>query len=292
MRITVLFAALLAVVVFGGSPVAAKFAVHSMPALDVALLRTVIGGLVAIPVALALRIGFPAQPAQRTLILVSGFCGYVGFPVLFTFGILLTTANHGSMILATLPIFTGAIAMTWDRVRPARRWWLGSVVSLAGALLLVYEPSSTANTASIKGDLLVLLGNVFASTGYVAGGRLQRSGYSAMGTAFWGVAVFAMILLLPAIVLVDASVVRSASVVSLWGLAYLAIGVTIVGYILWYWALGTGGIARVGLIQFLQPVSGVLLAFLLLGERLDGQFLFASTLILAGVWIAISKPNP
>jgi len=133
-----------------------------------------------------------------------------------------------------------------------------------------------------------LLGNGFAATGYVAGGRLQRSGYSAMGTAFWGVAIFALLLALPAVIIVDSTTIVAASTWSLAGLGYLAIGVTIVGYILWYWALGTGGIARVGLIQFVQPVSGVLLAWLLLGETLGGQFLIASALIFLGVWVAIS----
>ena len=69
--------------------------------------------------------------------------------------------------------------------------------------------------------------------------------------------------------------------------AYLAVGVTIVGYIMWYWALGKGGIERIGLIQFLQPVSGVILALLLLGERFTVLFVVASVLILIGVWLAI-----
>ena len=56
---------------------------------------------------------------------------------------------------------------------------------------------------------------------------------------------------------------------------------------LWYWALGRGGIARVGLIQFLQPVSGVILAALLLGERISLSFLLASVLVLFGVWLAL-----
>jgi drug/metabolite transporter (DMT)-like permease len=65
------------------------------------------------------------------------------------------------------------------------------------------------------------------------------------------------------------------------------VGVTIVGYVCWYWALGNGGIERVGLFQFLQPISGVILAWLLLGELIDGVFLAASALILCGVWIAL-----
>jgi drug/metabolite transporter (DMT)-like permease len=65
-----------------------------------------------------------------------------------------------------------------------------------------------------------------------------------------------------------------------------AIGVTIVAYILWYWALGTGGIAQVGLFQFLQPVSGVILAWLILAENLSLIFILASSIIMFGVVLA------
>jgi drug/metabolite transporter (DMT)-like permease len=61
---------------------------------------------------------------------------------------------------------------------------------------------------------------------------------------------------------------------------------TIVGYIGWYWALAAGGIARIGTIQFFQPVSGLLLASIVLGERFTLSLLVASVIILTGVAIA------
>jgi len=287
MPVNVLLAALIAVVIFGASPVAAKIAVSTIPAMDVALLRTVIGGLVALPMALMLGIRFPQSRQQRWLLVISGFCGFVGFPILFTLGVLITSANHGSMILAALPVFTGAIAMAWDRVRPAGRWWLGCAIALGGEVILISSVTTGPGQSSVSGDLLVLGSNIFASIGYVAGGRLQRSGYSARGTTFWGVTLFAL-LLLPVLPLVlNVPALQNGGIVPWSGILYLAIGVTIIGYMLWYWALGSGGIARVGLIQFLQPVSGVILAGLLLAEPVTAIFIAASALILAGVWLAM-----
>jgi drug/metabolite transporter (DMT)-like permease len=54
----------------------------------------------------------------------------------------------------------------------------------------------------------------------------------------------------------------------------------------WYWALAQGGIARIGTIQFLQPLSGLVLAFFLLGERPTLILAFATVMILGGVVIA------
>ena len=279
-------AALLAVVIFGGSAVATKVAVSAISAIDVAILRTLIGGLVAMPLALALRIGLPRDNHQRWLLALSGFCGFIAFPLLFTLGVKLTTANHATMILAVLPVLTGAIAMTWDRQRPSPLWWLGCAIAFAGEVLLIYEPGSAAGKASFGGDLLVTVSTVFASLGYVAGARLQRSGYSARGTTFWGVGLFAVLVLPLMPFVVDGAALRLAGWYAWSGLLYQAIGVTIVAYILWYWALGTGGIARVGLFQFLQPVSGVILAWLILAEQLSLTFILASIVIMLGVVLA------
>jgi len=282
----VFIAAMTAVIIFGGSAIAAKVAVSTIAALDVAILRTVIGGLLALPLALMLRIPLPLVNFQRGLLLLSGFCGFIAFPLLFTFGVMLTSANHATMILAILPVMTGAIAMIWDRQIPKFLWWLGCATAFAGGIILIYEPATGVAGASIEGDLLVLVADVFASLGYVAGARLQRSGYSAKGTTFWGVSLFALILIPVAPFVVDIETLRVAGSPAWAGVLYQAIGVTIIAYMLWYWSLGTGGIARVGLLQFLKPVSGVILAWVILSELLSFSFIVASAFIMLGVVIA------
>jgi drug/metabolite transporter (DMT)-like permease len=285
---SVILAALAAVVLWGASPVAAKVAVADLSPLSVAVLRTFLGGALAVPVALTMKVRWPTQRRLQLILLLSGFCGFIGFPLLFTFGVHLTSANHASMILAALPIFTGAIAMGWDRRRPTRIWILGSLIALAGEVVLIGgHASAGSGSASVAGDALVLLSNCFASLGYVAGGRLQQAGYPSTGTTFWGAAAMALILAPVMAFLWARGDLAVASVPAWSAIAYLAVVVTILGYVLWYWALGKGGIARVGLIQFLQPVSGVVLAAVLLGERISLSFLLASTLVLGGVWLAI-----
>jgi len=289
----VIIAALAAVILWGASPVAAKVAVGDLSALTVALLRTFVGGLLAVPVALALRVPPPGPRRLRLILLLTGFCGFIAFPIPFTIGLKMTSANHASMILAALPITTGAIAMLWDRRKPTRIWIIGSLIALAGEAVLIggRQSAGGVNQPSLPGDLLVLVSNFAASLGYVAGGRLQQAGYPSTGTTFWGAAAMALVLapvvfalwlfggLGPELVAAPAK--------SWIAIFYLAAVSTILGYVLWYWALGKGGIARVGLIQFLQPVSGVILAGVLLGEHVGLSFLAASAVILFGVWLAI-----
>ncbi len=286
-------AALLAVVLWGASPVATRIAVMEIDAVVVALLRTLIGGLAALGLALLLRFPLPGNREQRRLLAISAACGFIGFPLLFSLGLARTSANHASIILAALPIFTAAIANTWDRTWPHRAWWLGVVVTMTGeALLILGRGGSGGAVSSLEGDLLVLAGNLFASLGYVAGARLQQRGYPASSCTFWGAGLTALLLLPLAPVLIPDASVLAVSTRAWTALLYQALAVTIGGYVLWYWALGRGGIARLGTMQFLQPVSGVILAAWLLDEHMGGGFFLAVALVLGGVWTSLRAPAP
>jgi drug/metabolite transporter (DMT)-like permease len=283
----VIGAALLAVVVWGGSPVGTKFAVASLPPLAVAALRTVLGGALALPLALALRVPPPLRGRQLVLLGLSSFGGFVGFPALFTVAMQSTSGIHGAMILAFLPVTTGAITHAVQRTLPRGRWWLGCSLAVAGEILLVVSRHGAGGqAASFGGDALALSSTLFASGGYVAGAKLTQSGYPSQGATYWGVGLAAVCLvpLLPW--LLAGQHLADVPAAAIWGLAYLAAGVSVAGYVLWYWALARGGIARVGLFQFVQPLSGVLLAWALLAEPVAPPVLAAAALILAGVWIA------
>lgn len=290
----VILTALAAVVLWGASSVATKFATTTLPPLLVALLRTSLAGAAALPLVLALRLPPPRETGHRRSVAILAVSGFVAFPVLFSWGQALTSAVHGAMLLAVLPVATGAIALGWDRRWPSAQWWIGCSVAVAGeAVLALGRPSPGGAVGSLAGDALVLLSVLFGALGNVAGGRLQQAGYPAKAATLWS-AMFATVLLCPALPWAASGMPWQRVTPAAWaGVVYLALGVTILGYTLWYWALGRGGIARVGLLQFLQPVSGVVLAWLLLGERLTGPALLAAAIILLGVGIATQRtPRP
>ena len=72
-----------------------------------------------------------------------------------------------------------------------------------------------------------------------------------------------------------------------WGaVVFLALVTSILGYFGWYWALDRGGIQRIATFQFLQPVSGFILAALVLGEHVTAPIAIGGALIVGGVVIA------
>jgi drug/metabolite transporter (DMT)-like permease len=287
----VLACALVTVLLWGPAPVGTKFAVDGLSPLAAAVLRTVLAGGPALVIALALRIPPPRGRAAIALLAVSAVSGFIFYPLLFSFGMAYTSGVHGTMILALLPMFTGAIASLADRRRPASRWWLGCAVALGGeALLILSRGDLSADGGDLSGDLLVLASGLFAATGYVAGAKLKQQGYPAQGTTYWAL-VLATVILLPVTPAIVSDVAWAQMPQSAWiGLIYLVIGVSVIGYICWYWALAQGGIQRIGTFQFLQPISGVLAAIVLLGEGFSLQTLASVIIVLSGVWIA-TRPS-
>jgi drug/metabolite transporter (DMT)-like permease len=204
------------------------------------------------------------------------------FPLLFSLGLGLTTAAHGALILAVLPITTGLIAAGLERRWPGSRWWLGAGLAATGTVWLVAGRFGLAEPgASLTGDLLVMASALTASTGYVAGARAARDA-GTWAVTCWGLVLGGLVLLpvLPFAV-VPAALIRAETGVWL-SLVYLAGVSSILAYAAWYWALGQGDIGRTGLIQFARPVIGLVLAAAVLGEAPTWPLLLAAALIIGG----------
>ena len=285
-QMAVLVAAYGAVALWGATPLATKVAVADLDPLAVGLLRTLLAGMVALLLILLGRVALPRSGRGRAYLAVSALGGFVAFPLLFSYGIQLTTAGHGALLLGILPVLTGLIAALLERRLPGGRWWWGCTVAVAGTALLVGARFNLSlEGGSLRGDLLVLASAVAASAGYVTGARAARE-TGAWAVTLWGL-VLGSLVLLPVLPFALAAGDLAAVGAPAWGaVLYMALLCSILAYAAWYWALGQGGIGRTGLAQFAQPLVGVALAVALLGEAVTWPMVAAATAILAGVALA------
>ncbi|MCP4980240.1 MAG: EamA family transporter [Gammaproteobacteria bacterium] len=195
------------VLIFGESAIATKVTVSAISAIDVSITRTLIGGLVA------LRINLPPRTSQKWLLLLSGFCGFIAFPLLFTFGVKLGPVHIAGLCRRCTP--------ATQRLLRARNYLLGR------------RPVCLA-----------------VATDSAMGCRCRR--------------------------FVEHRQLRLVRIVTPGNRRHYHLER----------ALVTGGIAQVGLLQYIQPVSGVFFAWLILSEKLSLIFLFASLIIMVGVILA------
>ena len=273
-------------VVWGATPIATRFALDDLEPLVVACLRTVIAGLVAIPLLAHGRHGMPKSHRSRKLLFISAVTGFLVFPVIYTIGQERTSALHGVMILAVLPVFTGAYAALVSRRLPRPAWLVGCFVAVGGEIVLIGGRGAAANDATLTGDLLVLVAALIVTAGYVAGAMLPPRGVSSLAATLWGVVLGSVVLGPLVLGIFAADGVPDAGAASWAAVIFLALATSILGYFGWYWALDRGGIQRIATFQFLQPVSGVILAAVVLGEHVTSPVVVGGALIVGGVVIA------
>jgi len=280
--------ALAIMVVWGGTPLFSKLAAEQIDPLLVGILRTVLAGCLALPLALLTRQPLPSDSRGNKLLAFSGFAAFIAFPLMFTLGQHVTSALHGALVLATLPVFTSLFGTVIERRRVSATWILGCTIALAGeAVVIIWRVGGAASGSSLTGDLIVLASSAVCALGYVAGARLTQRGYASLPTTLWG-AGFSAVALLP---LMAWSLLRTGmpqAGAAAWGsILVLALLTSVLGYVAWYWALAKGGISRIASVQFTQPLFGIALAAVVLGERPAPVTAIAAIAILLGAALVL-----
>ena len=273
-------------VVWGGTAVFTKIATNQIDPLLVGVLRTVLGGCLALPLALLMRQRLPAGRQDRRLLAFAAFAAYIGFPLVFAFGQDMTSAVHGTLIFAILPVLTSLFGTIVERRRVSALWIVGCAIALVGTAVIILSGKHDAgDEASLLGDLLVLVACTVCAMGYVTGARLSQRGYAAVPTTLWGITGASLVLLPLLAWLLLSSGVPHADAAAWGSVLILAVLVSVLGYIGWYWALARGGISRIASTQFTEPLFGVPLAVVLLGERPAPLTLAAAAAVLFGAWL-------
>jgi drug/metabolite transporter (DMT)-like permease len=275
--------ALAAVLLYGLTPLFTKIAVGTTDGVTVGALRAIVASPVAIAAIISARMSLPWRGNDKWLLIISGVGSLAVFPLLFSWGVQLTTAGHAAAGTASGAVMAGILNAWLTRRWPTLYWWLGIAVGLTGALLLIWEAVGLdVEGVTWQGDALVFAGMFAGVVGYIAGARLTRRA-SATAVTMWSVCV-AAIVLWPVLAWQSSAAALAAIDLAGWAaICTLAWGTTIGAYILWTRAVADGGVARIGSLQLLQPVVGISVAPLFLGEPFTMLLALATAITLVGV---------
>ncbi len=287
-RVSITFlCAVVALLLWSGTAIANKIAVVDMDGLTVGVLRSMLAGFIAIGIAFLFKLPFPHARKDQSLLVVSGLCSFVIWPVLLSSGIEFTSASHAALIMAMIPIFTVLISCTITRQVPRSGWWYGACLALAATVVLVVDRENwtQVNRSGMKGDLLVLAGCIVCSMGYVAGGRLSPK-IGTVATTFWGLSI-ALPVLVPIFFFISENTHWQLVSTHTWfAIGWMTLLSSLLGYALWFYALGAGGIAKISALQLIMPVITLFAAAMILNESLSLKLVFICAVIVSGTFIA------
>jgi drug/metabolite transporter (DMT)-like permease len=69
-------------------------------------------------------------------------------------------------------------------------------------------------------------------------------------------------------------------------LLYMAVFPAVLGYLIYFWALGHAPASKIAAVQYIQPPLATAFSSLFLGEAVSSMLLWAGGLILTGVFLA------
>ena len=290
-RHTYALAPLLAAAIWGGMYVVSKWGFARVPPLTLGFLRVALGAGTLLVLVRASDVHVERADAGRFLVLG----GWVALTIGTQFvGTELTSASQGSLLTVLTPVFTVALgaAVLGEHV-PVRKG-VGVAIAALGTVLVLagrYDPASLVaaeGTTTGAGVVALVLASL-AWAGYTVWGVPVVRKYGALTAATYST-LAALPFLAPAAALElwlqRPPLVPMLSAESLFVVLYLGLASTAAAWVLWYKGLEYVPAGTVAAFFFAQPVVGIALGALLLGEAVGPAFLFGAAVMALGVWLA------
>lgn len=273
---------LAAVMLFALTIPMTRMASLALPSVFVGAGRAALSGLLAAGYLWAVGARWP-RGGEWGLIAWMALGGVFGWTGLMAIAVRYVDAVHASVVSGIIPLATALLAAMWAGQRPSRGFWLCA----AGAALVVVGYALGRSGGRLHGaDALLLAAVLLCALGYVAGAQLTRT----MPAAQVGSWVLALCLPI-SLPLAAYTWPQTPAPWSAWGAwLYVSIVSAWLGMFVWYRALALGGAVRVSQTQAVQPFASMLLAALLLGERLDALTLVCGAAVVGLVVLGRRMP--
>jgi drug/metabolite transporter (DMT)-like permease len=279
---------MLAALFWGGNAVAGRFLADSLPPLTLSLVRLSLSTAIIVPfIYPLLKKEWSIAKQNYNLILLLAVTGVIGFNLLAYWAAHYTTAVNIALLNSTTPIFMVFLAYFFIQEKMRLPLFLSIIVSLGGMLWILTQGSMERLLALQfnGGDLIVLLAvfcwsvySIFVKKTVGVFSPLSLFGFSSLlGTMIMIPAAAIELMLVP---------IGQIGLAQWIGYLYIGIFPSIGAFLFWNRAVILVGPSRSAIAQNLIPVWGVLLAFLLLGEKITGAHLAGGALVFIGVLLS------
>ncbi len=277
--------ALIATLLFGASAVAVRVAVQDIPPLSLAVYRFGGGSLVLLLILfIAARNLLKIEGRDLPYLVLLGLIFFSILPLAYNAGLRLTEASRGSLMLATMPLWSAMLARAAGKEQLVLRQLAGILLALLGVALVLGERglSWDGSAWTMIGNSLMMLAALSAAVyGVLAKKALSRYGPTTVTTYAM---VLGTLLLLP-LALADGFTETLPMVQGQTAALLLFLGIFggALAFFLWTFALSRLTPTRVAVYLNLHPLFTALLAAVFLAEALSGVFALGFLAVLAGV---------
>lgn len=282
---------MIAAICGGSVPVFAKVALEVIPSFNLVFLRFFVGSLFLLPFVLkAKELNFNSFKSMFQVAVIGSLN-----PILLFIVLQYTQASVSPLIYASIPSMTALyLALSRKQKIPAIK--IGGITTgLLGVSIIILLPlfsTSQTEELSIWGNLLIFGAAIaFLTYGLVSKQKQQALNVSPLALTFY----FCMVTGLVSIPFMAMEIIDDSQFIHQIGPkhlgASLAVGIfgTSVFYLSYQYALKLSSEITASLFTYIQPVSTVIFAIILLGEKITIPFAIGALLALVGANLASKR---
>jgi drug/metabolite transporter (DMT)-like permease len=218
----------------------------------------------------------------RLLFLTLGL--QIGNQVMFVVGLSRTSVAHAAFLYALAPIVVLLLAALAGQEKVRAKKLIGMAIAIAGVVILASERGGVSVQPTLLGDALTLCA-VAAFSGFTVLGKNERARYGPLTLTtiayVSGAAAFQ-----PVVWGVYGGFDLAGVAWEGWAaLLYMAVFSAVIGYWIYFWALGHAPASKIAAVQYIQPPLATGFSALFVGEAVSPIVLWAGGLILTGVFL-------
>jgi drug/metabolite transporter (DMT)-like permease len=272
--------------IWGTTWLAIKVSLQYLPPVAGAGLRFVIAGLIVYAVAAARRETRPFKELPwRLIVLLAIFLFGLNYILTYTAETRLSSGLV-AVLFGTLPFFTFAFGHYLIGERTTARTWIGALAAFAGVAVI-------SLAGDVRGSFWFALAAVgaAASAGFANVYAKRHSTASPMVVLPPAMLLSGILMTLSGLVVERPNLAHAFALPSIGALLYLAVLGSSIAFFLNLWLLQRIEAWIVGLSALIIPVIAVVVGVVLGGEAFGSRDVIGAALVIAGVWIALTRPN-
>lgn len=275
-----------AIVLWGSSFVAIKFAYTTYPPLTLAAVRFTVATLILGLLTLLPQNRVKLEKKDIFTVVVCGLTGIMLYAVLQNIAMQWTSASSATLIIASYPIITLLMESLIYKVKLSAIKVVAVLIAIAGVVILSYVKAESRLEGELFGILLLVLAGVFWAVYNFMMKRVVNH-YPPITLLFY-ITLFGTIFLLP-LALLERGQWQQPTLLSFGNMMFLGVFCSVVAYLLYNRGLKTMAPSSITSMLNLMPIIGVFFSWLLLGEAVSLRKFIGGAIVILGVMLSVRK---
>ncbi len=243
--------------------------------------RFIVAGAALLLIARWRGTALPARLTDWRTLAALGVLNYALYLGLTAVALRHLSAGMGAVLASTNPLMLALCAAWLLGERLTARKVLGLLTSFGGVVWVMWSRIGPDNEPGAMALILLSIACLVAGTLLF---KRADPGVDLLVLNGGQLLVAGLVLAVPVLAWEDLRAVQlTASFLG--AQAYLIVGVSWVGMLIWFWLLTHGDATRASAYFFLNPIFGIFLGALLLGEALHARDFLGAAVVALGIWL-------